>query len=233
MAEVVHDRLVEGLVGARRFQALAHAAAEIDLDRVKAPRRERVDVLLVVPVAALRGSAAAFGARVGVEADLQAGGVQCARQPPHSVRPLRGADRDLTGRVARSRPPADVEPHVAIAPAREAAREQLAGLCEHGRLVVVHPEGEVGVPAHVGGRREHARGRGPAAGDACTPSGPRVSVRSQGANREPMVGAERPSRSTRQARVGRSARILLATWVGPLTACARRRPCAPRSSRVP
>ena len=97
------------------FEAQCRAAAEVDLDRVDAPRGERVDVLLVVAVAALPGAAAAVAPGVGVEAEAQAGGVERAREPGDPVGPLGVADGDRPGGVARALPPADVEPHVAVA----------------------------------------------------------------------------------------------------------------------
>ena len=77
MAGVVLDRLVDRRIGRLGLQVQAHAAAEVDLDCVEAPGRERVDVLLVVAIAALVSPAAAFSARVGVQADTKAGGVEC------------------------------------------------------------------------------------------------------------------------------------------------------------
>jgi hypothetical protein len=86
---------MEGGVGCGGVQVVFSAAAEVDLDRVEAPRRERVDVLLVVAVAALARSPAPMQSRIGVEADQQTGRMQRPDEPREAVRPLGAADVDL------------------------------------------------------------------------------------------------------------------------------------------
>src|SRR5439155_8776514 len=108
------DRGVKGRVRGRGVQLLFGAAAEVELDSVEPPRRERVHVPLVVAAAALSRAAAAVAPGVGVDARQQPGGVQRAGQPGETLRPLAMADADLAACAARALPPADIEPHVAI-----------------------------------------------------------------------------------------------------------------------
>src|SRR5207245_2406391 len=75
------DGGVKGRICAGGTKLIFRAAAEVELDRVEAPRGERVDVLLVVAPAALPGASAAVAAGVRVDARQEAGGVQRARQP--------------------------------------------------------------------------------------------------------------------------------------------------------
>ena len=156
MAGVGLDRRVKFRVRGGRVQAIFDAAAEVDLDRVKAPRGERVDVLLVVAIAALPRAAAAVRPGIGVQTDAKPRRVQRARQPRQAMRPLPGADRDFPVGRARPVPPADVEPHVAVAVLLEAVGDHLARLLQDRRLAVVAAECEVCVPAHVWGRRKDA-----------------------------------------------------------------------------
>src|ERR1019366_5826904 len=108
MAGVVQDGRVNLCVGGGGVKPALETPAPVDFDRIHAPRRERVDVLLIVPVGAA-GFAAAGGAGVGVDTELEAVGVQGRRQPGDPVRPLLGADHHVAGGVTLALPPASVE----------------------------------------------------------------------------------------------------------------------------
>src|SRR5690349_7275855 len=72
---VVQDCVPELAVLRGRIEVLPGSAAVVDFDRVVPPSSELIDILLVVPIAALAGTSTAVGAGIGINAGEQAFGV--------------------------------------------------------------------------------------------------------------------------------------------------------------
>ncbi len=157
LAAGLGDRVAELLVRRARIELGPDAAQEVDLDRVDLPAGELPCVgVVVTPAAQAAALAAVVGAGVGVDACLEAAFVQVGHQ--------RGDAGGEAVRVGDQPPlcvagvvglPAAVEPHDVVTGFPQTAVDQLVRDGAH-LLFGGGAEAVVGVPAHVGRRREAA-----------------------------------------------------------------------------
>ena len=118
MTGICGERLREFRVCRLRVHALLAGAAEVDLDRVKPPRCERLGVLPVVTQRTHTLAIAAAGACIGVDPREQAPLVKPSGQPRQAMRPLLRVDDEFGVAVSLSAGPSEVKPHDLVASLR-------------------------------------------------------------------------------------------------------------------